>query len=184
VRSLVGSNSQILFFALPSHQPAPLHHKSGEQSKHMDCACIPIKSSHCNAKPSEYDYSHISHLHTSTLPNWFRVPPCWITSHLLRVLASPFLLHQLRCISSLILLFYHLCFITRLNFSVTQIHTWLTRSSSRLMQQLQTVGCGVTALKVLCNLASFFLSNTYNLLSPLLWHPPIRFLCLNNKSEP
>jgi hypothetical protein len=35
-------------------------------SMHMDRACSPSRSSHWNAKPSEYDYSHISHLHTSS----------------------------------------------------------------------------------------------------------------------
>jgi hypothetical protein len=42
--------------------------------------------------------------------------------------------------------------------------TWLTRESSLLMPQLQTVGCRVTASKVLCNVASFSISDIYNLL--------------------
>jgi hypothetical protein len=59
--------------------------------------------------------------------------------------------------------------------------TWLTRSSSLLMAQLQTVGCRATISTALCNLASFSVSDTLNLLLPIPLHPSIRYLRFNNQ---
>jgi hypothetical protein len=59
--SLVGSESQMLFLVLRSHDKkngntsAPLHPKPREPRTHMDHANSRSKWSHWNAKPSEYD---------------------------------------------------------------------------------------------------------------------------------
>jgi hypothetical protein len=52
--------------------------------------------------------------------------------------------------------------------------TWLTKGSSSLMTQLQTVSCRVTISTSLCNVAYIFVTDTLNILCPVPFHPPIR----------
>jgi hypothetical protein len=173
----------MLFLVLPSHNnkksntPAPLGPTPRVPSTRMDHAYSPSKSSHWNAKPSEYDYSYISHLCTSTLPNCFQLGPYSDAMSSRDGVGNPF-----PTLATTSRFQSHNLRLSRSTFASSlgptspsrKYITWLTKGSSSLMARLQTVGCRVTISTSLCNVVSIFVTDTLNLQSPVPFHPPIR----------